>query len=176
MRCPQLLVVCLLAAVGFAGAHREEPKILIRFHIQTNQLDGGFSTPVRMFNPPRTIYVEKVPSISERDIAAFAPYRAADGSYAVAFQLDRHGQLTLQTLTGQKRGGTLLATVNGRAITPMEIDRTITDGIVYVPFGFTQKDIKDMGESFKLLKEGAVEKPLHDPDSNPLAPQPAAAR
>ena len=59
----------------------------------------GSTAPLR-----KTIYVEKVPSISERDFASFAPYRAKDGSYGVAFQLDRHGQLTLQNLTMQKNG------------------------------------------------------------------------
>lgn len=173
-RGPQLAFAVLLGAVGFAGAHRQDPKIFIRFHMQTAELDGSFSTPVRLNNPRKTIYVEKVPSISERDILSFAPYKSADGSYGAAFQLDRHGQLTLQTLTLQKHGGILLATVNGRPITPLAIDKPVSDGIVYVPFGLTEAEIKALGESFKLTPDsGTTNKSSRDPDSEPLAPQPA---
>ena len=171
---PSLLAVVILAAfIGFAGAHRQDPKIFVRFHVQTDQFDGGFATPVLLRSPRKTIYVEKVPSISERDIASFAPYKATDGSYGVAFQLDRHGQVTLQALTTQKRGSILLATVNNRPITPLAIDRPISDGVIYVPFGFSIAEIKELGASFKMTPDTYVpNKPTQDPDSNPLAPAP----
>lgn len=176
-RIVRLAAVLSLAAVGFAGAHREDPKIFVRFHVQTAELDGTFSTPVQLTNPHKTIYVEKVPSISERDIVSFSPYKAADGTYGAAFQLDRHGQLTLQTLTLEKHGAILLATVNGRPVTPLAIDRPVSDGIIYLPFGLSLADIKALGESFKLTPEsGLPNKSSRDPDSEPLAPQPTGKR
>ena len=173
----RLAAVLSLATVGFGGAHRQDPKIFVRFHIQTAELDGSFSTPVQLTSPRKTIYVEKVPSISEREIVSFSPYKAADGSYGAAFQLDRHGQLTLQTLTLEKHGAILLATVNGRPVTPLAIDKPVTDGIIYLPFGLSLADIKALGESFKLTPDsGLPNKSSRDPDSEPLAPQPTGRR
>ncbi len=173
-RFERLALPLFIAAIGFAGAHRQDPKIFVRFHVQTAELDGSFSTPVQLTNPPKTIYVEKVPSISERDIVSFSPYKAADGSYGAAFQLDRHGQLTLQTLTLEKHGAILLATVNGRPVTPLAIDKPVSDGIIYLPFGLSLADVKALGESFKLTPDsGMPNKSSRDPDSEPLAPQPA---
>lgn len=176
-RVTRLAAVLFLAVIGFGGAHRPDPKIFVRFHIQTAELDGSFSTPVQLNSPRKTIYVEKVPSISERDIVSFSPYKAADGSYGAAFQLDRHGQLTLQTLTLEKHGAILLATVNGRPVTPLAIDKPVTDGIIYLPFGLSLADIKALGEAFKLTPDsGLPNKSSRDPDSEPLAPQPTGRR
>jgi hypothetical protein len=174
----RLMAVALLAVACLGGAkHREDPKIFVRFHIQTNELDASFSTPVTLVDPPRRVFVEKVPSISEKDISSFAPYRAADGSYSVAFQLDRHGQLTLQNLSLQKRGQMLMATVNGRLITPLTIDKPINDGVIYVPFGLTEAEIKALGEAFPITSvESLRNKPARDPDMNPLAPQASTPR
>jgi hypothetical protein len=167
----RLLMLVLLALGCVAGAQRADPKIFVRFHAQTDALDGSFSTTVRLLNPKRDIFVEKVPSLSERDITSFYPYRAPDGTYGVAFQMDRHGQLTLQNLSMQSRGKMLIATVNGRLVTPLIIDKPIRDGIIYVPFGFAAAEIKALGESYKLTSQTTLaNKPERDPDMNPLAP------
>ena len=79
-----------------AGSKHRDPSIAITFHAQANTLDPTFSVRVGVGSPPRQIIVEKIPSISERDIAAFFPFKAADGTFAAEFQLDRHGSVVLR--------------------------------------------------------------------------------
>ena len=121
--------------------------------------------------------MEKIPSISERDIASFYPYQAPDGSYGVVFQLDRHGELNLETLSASKRGTLLVAIVNGKVVNYLTIDKTITDGIIYLPSGLALEDIKALGASFTIMgregqpKPGKKPKPVDPEDTNPLAPR-----
>ena len=157
-----------------AGGHRMDPNITIRFFTQTNTFDTSFATKVEVGNPPREVIIEKIPSISERDIASFYPFQAPDGTYAVAFQLDRHGQIILEALSSSKRGSLLIAAINGRIISPMLVDKIITDGIIYVPSGITQPELRAMGSSFLITgrdRVGPNKKPKSPEDSNPLAPR-----
>ena len=152
-------LICSLAAIcGFgaseglaAGSRHRDPSIAIRFHAQVNTYDPTFAAEVKIGNPPRQIIVEKIPSIGERDIAAFYPYKAADGSFGAIFQLDRHGSVVLQSLSTEKRGLILLAAVNARPVMPLTVDKTINDGMIYIPSGLTIDEIHQMGASFSLI-------------------------
>ena len=175
---------CLLAALCWWGAQRgqaagskhRDPSIAIRFHAQVNTYDPTFAAQVKIGNPPRQIIVEKIPSISERDIAAFYPYKAADGSYAAAIQLDRHGSVVLQSLSTEKRGLIILVAVNARPVAPFTVDKTISDGLVYIPSGLTLDEIHAMGASFSLIGQTETDKEARrappettfaDPNSKP---------
>lgn len=157
-----------------AGGHRLDPNITVRFFVQATTFDTSFATKVEVGTPPREVIIEKIPSISERDIASFYPFQAPDGTYAVAFQLDRHGQIILETLSSSKRGSLLIAAINGRVISPLLIDKAITDGIIYVPSGFTQPELRALGSSFLITgrdRIGPNKKPKSPEDTNPLAPR-----
>ena len=134
-----------------AGSKHRDPSIAIRFHAQVNTYDPTFAAQVKIGNPPRQIIVEKLPSISEHDIISFYPFKAADGTFAAAFQLDRHGSVVLQSLSTEKRGMIILAAVNTRPVVPLMVDKTIDDGIIYIPSGLTIDEIHSMGASFSLM-------------------------
>ena len=131
----------------FASTHRLAPTIL------------PFAARVTAGNPPRSLIVEKIPSISEHDIASFYPYKAADGTFAVAFQLDLHmGPPCLEALSAQNRGRYILAAVNAHPVALLAIDKRISDGIIYIPSGLTLEEIHKLGESFSLMGQTDADK------------------
>jgi hypothetical protein len=114
-----------------------------RVHTEANASDGPvFSTQLRLFGRPVTI--EKVPTISERDVAGLQVYRAGDGSYGALFQLNDHGRLALDSLSIERRGSFLFVFVNARPITQLQIDRRVSDGKIYIASGLTTNEIELM--------------------------------
>ena len=157
---PLVLAACWFCTRdGYAaGSKHRDPTIAIRFHAQVNTYDPTFAAMVKIGNPPRQIIVEKNPSISERDIIAFYPFKAADGSYAAEIQLDRNGAVVLQSLSTEKRGQIILVAVNARPVVPLTADKTITDGMIYIPSGLTLDEIHAMGASFSLIGQSEGDK------------------
>lgn len=158
------LVLCLVLALGFAaedapasGRKKRDPSIAIRLHAQVYAFDPEFTAKVKVGTPPREITIEKLASISERDIASFYPYRAADGTFSAVLQLDRHGSAVLENLSAQKIGLSLVVAVGGRAIAALKVDKPISDGIVFIPYGLTEADIRSMGASFPIMGQGETE-------------------
>ena len=141
-----------------AGSKRRDPNIAVRFHAQVSSFDPTFAAKVKVGDSAQEIIIEKVPSISERDIASFYPYRASDGSYSAVFKLDRHGEATLEAVSTQKRGMLLVAAVNGRPVATMLVDKTIHDGIIFIPSGLSETDIRALGSSFSIMGETADDK------------------
>lgn len=154
---PFLLIALVLAwgtTLALAsGSKKRDPSIAIRFYGQVYAFDPQFTAKIKIGNPPREVIVEKIASISERDIASFYPYRAADGSYSVVLQLDRHGSATLEALSAQRIGLTIVASVSGRLTAALKVDKLISDGIIYIPYGLTETDIRAMGASFSIMGE-----------------------
>ncbi len=95
--------------------------------------------------------MEKTASISERDVAAFRPYPAHDGTFGVLLQLDEHGRLALDTLSIEHRGTALFVFVNGRPLTELQIDRRISDGKIYLASGLNAADIELMRHDWRLI-------------------------
>ena len=152
------LSVAALAMLGGAtafgsGSKKRDPIIPIRFYGQVFSFDPTFTAKIKVGTPPREIVIEKIPSISERDVASFYPYRAADGTYSAVLQLDGHGTATLEALSAQHLGQTLVASVSGRLTATLQIDKPISDGIIFIPYGLTVADIRLMGASFSLIGE-----------------------
>src|SRR5437762_12488180 len=100
----------LILAIPFATAKSKH--CAVRMHAQGNENDGSvFATPVTTPISGKNIYIEKIPAISEHDVSAYRPYAASDGSYDALLQLDDHGRIALDTLTVERRSGTMLAFV-----------------------------------------------------------------
>ena len=157
------LAILLWVALGTSsapgsGSKKRDPTIPIRFYGQVPSFDPTFTVRVKAGNPPRDIFIEKIPSISERDVASFYPYRAADGSYSVVLQLDAHGSTVLEALSAQRMGMLIIASVGGRLTATLKIDKPISDGIVFIPSGLTVADIRAMGASFSLMGETEAER------------------
>jgi hypothetical protein len=145
----------LLLLVGFvAAAEARKPKATLRAHVETSPTSGeAFSTQLRSPVTGKQITIEKVPTISERDVVAFLPYPAADGTFGVLFQLDPHGRLALDTLSVERRSRYLYVFVNGRPAAELQIDKRVPDGRLYIPSGLTAADIELMRKEWRLIGE-----------------------
>ena len=107
------------------------------------------SAPVR--SSAKEIAIEKLPWITERDVVAFAPSQAQDGTYGALFQLDDHGRVVLDTLSIEHRGGLLFVFINGRMITQLQIDKRVSDGKIYIPSGLTAADVQVMKKDWRVI-------------------------
>ncbi len=129
-----------------------KPHCTLRVHLEANANDGDvFSSQFRSGVTGKNVTIEKVPTISERDVTAFRAYPAADGSFGVLFQLDDHGKLALDTLSIEKRGTFLYIFVNGRPAAELQIDRRVSDGKLYVSSGLTAADIELMKKDWPVI-------------------------
>ena len=148
------LVGCtiLLLLLGATASEARKPRTTLRAHLEANSNDGtAFSTQLRSPVSSKSIVIEKVPTISERDVVAFSPYPAADGTFGVLFQLSDHGKLALDTLSVERRGQFLYVFVNGKAAAELQIDRRVSDGKLYVASGLTAADIELMKKEWPLI-------------------------
>ena len=124
------LFACLLVAALAAGSSDARKKrCTLRAHVEANAHDSDvFSSQLRSQTTGRNIAIEKVPTISEFDVASFRAYPAADGTFGVLFQLNDHGKLALDTLSIDRRGTVLYLFVNSRPVAELQIDRRVADG------------------------------------------------
>ena len=140
------LLVALPAGVA------KERHCIFRVHVQGNPRDtAAFSTSVRAQLSGKEVAIEKMPWLSERDVIAFSPYPAANGTYGALFQLDEHGRVVLDTLSIERRGSLLFVFINGRPITELAIDKRVSDGKIYIASGLTAADINLMKKDWRLL-------------------------
>ena len=150
MRTPGVLALCL--TITLTGAIAKQRHCTFRVHAQANSHDTDvFSMSARPRSSGRDIAIQKLPWITERDVIAFAPYQAQDGTYGALFQLDDHGRVVLDTLSIERRGGFLFVFVNGRLITELQIDKRVSDGKIYLPSGLTAADIEVMKKDWRLI-------------------------
>jgi hypothetical protein len=150
MNIPVRVALCLLLATTAGVA--KPGHCTFRVHAQANTRDTEvFASSVRAQFSGKEIAIEKMPWISERDVAAFSPVPARDGTYGALIQLDAHGRVVLDTLSIERRGGLLFVFVNGRLITELEIDKRVSDGKIYIPFGLTPADIDLMKKDWRLI-------------------------
>jgi hypothetical protein len=54
-------------------------------------------------------------------------------------------------LSVERRGGFLFVLINGRMITELQIDKRVSDGKIYIPFGLTAADVELMKKQWRLL-------------------------
>lgn len=144
------IVLCLFwpSAGGFA----KQQHCTFRVHAQANPRDTEvFATSGRAQVPGKEIAIEKIPWISERDVSAFSPYPAQDGTYGALIQLDEHGRVVLDTLSIERRGRLLFVFINGRFITGLQVDKRVSDGKIYIPSGLTAADIGLMKKDWRSI-------------------------
>ena len=147
-----LCAIALSLLLPLSLEAKKEQHCMLRLHMEANLHDTvAFATSVHAQLSGKDVAIERVARISEKDVTAFYPYHAADGSYGVLLQLDEHGRLTLEGLSLERRGSLLFVFVNGRAITEIEIDRRVSDGKIYIPSGITEADIALMKKDWRLI-------------------------
>ncbi len=142
----------LLALLLPPAAEARKPRCTLRVHVEANARDGApFSSQFRSPTTGRLVTIEKTPTISERDVVAFAPYQAADGSFGALIELDEHGKLALDTLSVERRGTNLYIFLNGRGVAELLIDRRVSDGKLYLASGLTVQDLALMKKDWRLI-------------------------
>jgi hypothetical protein len=138
-------VALFLVLTVLPTAAAKSPHCTLRVHAQADAHDGSvFATPITTPLTGKNIFSEKIPTLSERDVAAFRAYPARDGSFGVLFQFNDHGRLALETLSMEHRGNTLLVFLNGRPVTELMVDRRVADGKLYIASGLTATDVEAM--------------------------------
>lgn len=144
------LIVALLAlsAIG------KDRHCTFRVHAEANPQDtAAFSSSVRALFSGKQVAIERMPRLSERDVIAFYPYAAENGTYGALFQLDEHGRIALDALSIERNGSLLFVLINGRPVSELFIDRRVSDGRVYVASGLTKADIDLMKKDWRLIGE-----------------------
>ena len=140
------------AIIAFSAVDARQPHSTFRFHVEANARDTeAFATQFKSPFTGRPMVIEKMATLSEQDVVAFAPYPAKDGSFGVLLQLDDHGRIALDTLSVEHRGQSAFVFMNGRPVTELQIDRRISDGKIYIPTGLTRRDIELMRRNWKLI-------------------------
>ena len=148
-----LPLVLALACLGMGHKHATT----VRFFAEANARDGeAFSVPIKLTSPPREIYIERVPSLSEMNIKGVYPFQANDGSWGSYFILDQKGRIDLEVLSTQRRGTAIVAfvgTAKGvHQVVDMVIDKPVTDGVIAIPRGLTEGEVKALSKEFPVIK------------------------
>jgi hypothetical protein len=144
-----LLPILALFLVAFA---KKPPQATVRFHTEANQQDTEqFAVAISLQNPPRKVYMQKIPFLSENDVDAIYPFAAQDGTMGCAFKFNYHGTLELDTQSIMRRGTVILGYINGRFVTDMLIDKRVSDGILTIPSGLTPVEIASLQKRFHTL-------------------------
>jgi hypothetical protein len=149
-----LFASTIFLLVALVPAEGKSSHCIFRVHAEANAHDTeSFATSVRVKVSGKEVAIEKMASISERDVVSFTAYQAPDGTYGALIQLDDHGRITLDTLSVEHRGGLLFIFMNSRVITEngMQIDKRVADGKIYIPSGLTAADLKLMKKDWKLI-------------------------
>lgn len=150
MRTAALSALIGLLALSVCEAKR--PHCTFRAHTEANSSNGPvFSTQIRSILTGKTVVIEKMAALSERDVVGFQVYPAADGSFGALMQLNDHGRITLDSLSVDRRGTFLFIFVNGRPLTELQIDRRVSDGKIYIASGLTSNEIELMKKDWPLL-------------------------
>jgi len=143
------LVALFALSVATTGAAKTHSTL--RVHVEASASNGAtFSTKLPLFG--REVTIEKTPTISENDVTGLRTYSATDGTHGALFELNEHGRLALDSLSIERRGGSLFVFVNGRPVTELQIDRRVSDGKIYIASGLTARDIELLKKDFPTRK------------------------
>jgi hypothetical protein len=147
-----ILLSAFLAGLALASINAKPKHCMFRVHVEANPQDTAvFASSVRAKFSGKDISIEKLPRVSERDVAAFYPYPAGKDNYGVLFQLDDHGRLALDVLSVEHAGGLLFVFINGRPVSEFQIDKRVSDGRIYIASGLTAADIQLMKKDWRLI-------------------------
>jgi len=167
-------VLALLIAISSplqAGASDKKKDVFtIRVHGEGSPEDGDkFSVPVTLMNGKKTS-LSIMPLLSEHEIKAVAPFRAADGSFGAYLRLDGHGANLLSEYSVEKmgRGSILAVMINGRQVTDLEVDKPVNDGVFVIPSGMTIVEEARLVNTYPII--GQENDPKQKKKKRPFSP------
>ena len=142
----------LIVALFAASVLGKDQPCVFRIHAEANPNDtASFSASVPALFSGKRVAIERMPRLSERDVVAFYPYSAKDGSSGALFQLDEHGRVALDELSVEQRGRLVFVLVNGRPVAQLEVDQRVSDGRIYIASGLTKADIDSFKKCWRLI-------------------------
>lgn len=148
-------ILCLALLPVLHAGTKKEPLPAIRLHGEGSSTDGGsFGSEIQLTNPPKKIFMRKVPVVNERDFKAFHPFPGQDGLSGAYFQLDAHGSNKLHQFTVEDRGRLAVVLVNGRVASALQVDAPVKDGILMVPGGIAPQEILALEKHLPLIGAG----------------------
>lgn len=151
---PLLLLLCSFQE---AWAFSRKPICTVRFHLEVDaNASDPFSRPVKLFNPPRQIYVEGSSALSEHQIEAVYLHPAGDGTWAALFKLDTSGRKILSQISSSNRGRCFVVFLGTQKLArqlaaDLLIDDIVQDGLLPIPNGLTQQEALLLQKTFKPL-------------------------
>ena len=158
----RLLIITLLS-LSFTSSvfafGKKPPKNRLTFHMQGQASDG----PKMVFPLPmggKRLFFKKSPLTFTKEIVAFLPFFAEDGTAGATFQFRPETARRIAAITNQNRQKWLVAMLNGRPVDAVFIEEPVTDGKLVIWQGMKQAEtvsfdyvIPHIGESGKEWKE-----------------------
>ena|SRR5690349_24993462 len=142
----------LIVALFAGSVLGKDRPCIFRVHAEANANDTAtFSVSVPALFSGKRVAIERMPRLSERDIVAFYPYSAKDGSFGALFQFDEHGRVTLDALSVEQRGRLLFVLINGRPLAELQVDQRVADGRIYIASGLTKAEIDSLKKCWPLI-------------------------
>ena len=143
--------IVLLLGLCCLGMGGKKLPLSIRFYTLTAQESTNtFSAPVTLLNGQQ-VSIDQIAVVSERDIVSVWPEEAADASGGCAFKLDDHGTAVLDSLSVEKRGSLLIATIDGRQVADILIDKRVSDGVLSILTGIQVDEMKKILKKYPLI-------------------------
>ncbi|MFT4176636.1 MAG: hypothetical protein QM627_08250 [Luteolibacter sp.] len=147
-----ILVLFALAPTSFAGGKRGE-KSQVSFHMETEESDN----PKMIFSyevAGKKRFFRRLPEVSLRDVTSFSPFPSDDGaSYGLVFRLKPNAGNRLNAITSVNQGKWLVASVNGRFVDAVLIDKPVTDGLIVVWQGVSLPEIQLLDQTLPRFGE-----------------------
>jgi hypothetical protein len=153
MRLPLVLLAIFLGSVcaGFS-ADKKAPPVMIRLHGEGKEQEGAsFVSSVELTNPPKKIFIRKVPVLNEKDFKSFYPFPGRDGMIGAYFVLDAHGADKLLQFTIEDRGQLAVIMINGRVASALKVAAPVKDGILYVPGGILPNEVVQLQQKYPIV-------------------------
>ncbi|MEM7601612.1 MAG: hypothetical protein AAF357_09380, partial [Verrucomicrobiota bacterium] len=148
----RLLIFLLIAAAAVSSdaGGKKTKGLVVTFHVEAEQTDSPkFVTPVKLGTEHRQYFFSKIPAFTDRDVAWFYPFTAADGvSYGAAFRLLDHAATELKGITLTNQGKLLGLRCADAPLQAVLIDRPIDDGIIVVWSGLQQRHLEMFRNKF----------------------------
>ena len=108
------------------------------------------------------MYIEKIPSVTERSFRSIYPFRITDGTWGCSFKLDEKGSMDLEMVSAAQRGKLMIVFIltkeANRQVAEMVIDRRISDGIITIPNGITDAEMDLLMKAYPVMGKGRIKK------------------
>lgn len=135
--CAGLLLGWMGCGICFAGNDR--PAVAFRVHVQVNQVgDIEQVVPVRLFDPDEEILISRFSYLSENDVDNIRRY----GETGAILQFSITGRNKLEAITQRERGKIMVVFFNGKVLLAAEIDQPISNGMLLIPEGLSDAELK----------------------------------